>query len=261
MHMPLWIEGQIQKLIDSKKMVIFRSIGQSSPDVELQLHNIKMQLKDHFKVIKYSEKEMLWPNSITADAIIPFYKDLPYSWVADINSTSDITFCIQAATLRGPHCHFDDLERMTRGQQFRRLLLGPTNEDYEGIIRTDCPDYEGLLNTLSTSKIFMYSGTVPASYTLSVLEAMFIGVPTISITDRWYRSGFEQWVPPTLFEVPEWEPVISFDSPDEGNQLIRFLLDHPTVLHNQSVLTHEWATKHFGKEVIASQWVQFLENL
>lgn len=260
MHQPDWIYGQIDKLNTWNKSVIFRSIGQSSPDVELKLNHLKTTIPK-LKIVKYSNKELLFPNNAGADAIIPFYKDIPYRWKLD-TCFFDVAFCMQSALQRGNWTKFNDLFSVVQQAEINNtVLFGPGNEPLADQIAIQCPDYEGLVWGLSKSKILFYAGTIPASYTLTPLEAMFIGTPIITISDEWWRTGHDNWVPKGLFEVCDWIPDETCVDKTDAVEMLKRLLANPEWLETISLDNRAFVEKNYSKKVVGAQWSNFLETL
>jgi len=258
MHMPDWIQGQLAKLKQWGGTVVFRSIGQSSELVEQQLNNMKLVLGDQLKIVKYSKNELLWPNNAGADCIIPFYKDIPYTWNSD-DCMFDVAFCAQSAEQRGSWLKFNDLFAVTEEANIpNRVLFGPSNEGLADRIAVQCPEYSGLLWGFAHSEILLYSGTIPAAYTLVPIEAMMVGTPILTFTDDWWRKGHEHWVPKGMFDVCNWIPDEVMVNNLEGAEMLKRLLEHPDWLQTISEDNRKFAMKHFSPKAVEPLWKELL---
>jgi glycosyltransferase involved in cell wall biosynthesis len=78
--------------------------------------------------------------------------------------------------------------------------LGPGSEDIGG---PGALTYDEMRGWLRRARVYLYTGTQPASYTLGLIEAMMTGIPVVSIGPSWmdvFPYG------PDLFEGHELVP-------------------------------------------------------
>lgn len=174
MHIPDWIERNWDVLKGRK--VIWRTIGQSTPNVELRLTKCR---KEGLKIVRYSPFEKNIRNYIGEDAIIRFgkYKEDFIKWIGSIDQV--ITVC-QSMKSRSSDCNYDAFLHATRG--FRAKIYGQGNENVEEWLRADkIYSYEHLKKVYSENAVYLYTGTKPSCYTLNFMEAMMTGIPIVSI--------------------------------------------------------------------------------
>lgn len=273
MHDPdYWIGKQIYRFLEFKKPVVFRSIGQSSPTIESYLNQLKHNLGDLFKVIRYSVNEAFIASinpirpemyvPYLCDAVIPFCKDsteLRYTW-PNTEHDNNILFVTQSASQRGSHCHFDEVNLATKDIP-DRVLIGPNNEEWrsENLI-VDCPPYHRLLDYYATSRLFVYTGTVPASYTLAPIEAMAVGTPLITISRQWWARTHESWISPNVFEMPNLFPFVIANDEISLNKMCKELLSSDSLLFELSHRGRELYESTFSETVVRPLWKEFLDK-
>lgn len=146
------------------KTVVFRSTGQSNPHTEAILAKYK---REGLKIVRYSPFEKRIPGYCGEDAIIRFYKD-PDEYKGWIGGKAQVITIAQAMKKREPFLRFNIFEKATRG--FPRTLYGYNNDDvpFWGGALT----YEQLKQVLRENRVFVYTGTAPAPYTMAFQEAL-----------------------------------------------------------------------------------------
>ena len=131
MHNPTWIINNWDKMSD--KIVIWRTIGQSTSDVERSLAPYR---EKGLKIIRYSESERTLPNYIGEDAVIMFYKDANEFKDWNGNEKQIITVA-QSMPSRATFCNYDMFLRAT--DRFQRKVFavpGPiTSEVSKGTLQ------------------------------------------------------------------------------------------------------------------------------
>lgn len=174
-HFPIpWIVEQWPRL--RGRRVIWRTCGQSTPDLE----RVMAPLHDEgLQVVRYAESERAlatvgpWAGS---DALIHFGKypdDYPH-WIGDEAIVGNVT---QDMVGRGEACGLSYYLAATEGLPARPA--GPRSERLPGGI--GALPYPALLDYLTHIGVYLYTGTVPAPYTLGLLEAMLVGVPIVTM--------------------------------------------------------------------------------
>lgn len=271
MHMPDWILTQTDKLKIWNKPIIWRSIGQSSISVEAQIREMKFRHGDQIKIIRYSPNEAYIDtnNPFYEDDLIRFYKDqdeLKHVW-PDRFKTNDVLFVTQAASRRGNHCHFDEVNELLSCLP-RKMLIGPDNEEWvSSNLSVSCPEYPVLKDRYAESTVFVYTGTVPACYTLAPMEAMMVGTPILTINQDWWAKGHEQWLNSNVFEVPLWFPdqVLHtpsvFDSLNEVRAKVEMMIHDRDWQLRASENSREVALRLFNKKIAQQSWSNLLESL
>lgn len=240
--------------------IYFRSIGQSSDSVEISLANYKRALGDRFKIIRYSPNERHFPNYVGSDALIRFYKNKYEFKGWQYFEDRPVLFALQGASSRGQFGHFDEVAFYTKDIPYNRLLIGPRNSDMEAFgFRTEQPSYEGFKEILRRSPLLVYAGMIPASYTLTFMEAMMTGTPIVSIDRNMWADEHKHWCPPEVFEVDELIPeeCVVHKWEDLGPKVIE-LMSNPSKLARISHENRLNAETLFGENKIRSQWAKLL---
>lgn len=256
MHITEWITKNLEKL--KGKKIVWRTIGQSTPDKERDLGPYREQIK----IVRYSPKEQLIPSFIGQDAMIRFYKD--ENELKDWNGNSNqVISLMQSPVGRGLFVRYDLLEELTQG--FPRAIYGTETEQMswgKGRI-----GYEDMKKVLRDSRVFLYTGTFPASYTLSFIEAWMTGIPIVAIgKDLASPSGLvEPFQTQPLYEVHELiqNGVNGFIADDIAStrSYIDQLLKDKELATRIGKAGRESAIAYFGKDVVKAQWKAFFESL
>lgn len=254
MHSPEILFQNWHKLREKK--VIFRSIGQSTSAIEQRL---KPLVEDGLTVVRYSPKERNIPNFAGETAMIRFYKDPnEYSdWNGKKNKVINFT---QSLLGRRDFCHYDEIMQCTQG--FERMIYGTGNEDLGPLNGGELP-FELQKQAYRDNRVYMYGGTWPASYTLSLMEAMMTGIPVVSIGKKLAQvEKFEQF---DFYEVHEiiHDGINGFvsDDIDYLRDCIDRLLKDDLLAKKVSEAGRSRAIDLFGKSIIRNQWEELFERL
>lgn len=242
-HFPeRWIAGQWNRLLG--KRIIWRTCGQSDPDVESYMAPLR---KTGLQIVRYSPKERAFFEPMRRwageDALIRFGKypgDFP-EWSGSVKAVANLT---QNMKERGAFCGFRFWSEATEGLPV--IPAGAGSEEIGGIGRIS---YEATFDYWRTAGVHLYTGTSPASYTLSLIESMMAGVPTVSIA----ASAFPV---PGLFEG-DVIALASAATPEEARYKMRAMLRDP-VLMDWSGRARQRAIELFGIETVGAQWRSFL---
>jgi len=250
MHVPEWVTDNWDVLRD--KPTIWRSIGQSSSEVERKLQPSRAE---SLKIVRYSPHERNLPDYCGEDAVIRFYKngdEFP-PWQGDRVVVMNLT---QAMPSRGRHCNYELFRDVVA--PFGAELYGPGNEDAGELCKGQL-SYQALMQTLARARSFFYTGTYPACYTLGFIEAWMAGTPIVAI-------GRECWeidaaYSGELYEIPDLithgtDGFVCDDLADM-RQSLRRLLDDEEIARQVSNAARVAARNVFGKETIAQQWQEF----
>ncbi len=238
-----WIGGQWDAI--RHKRVIWRTIGQSNPRLEIEMRQYARQ---GMEVVRYSpaEKRAFEPLGCFAgeDAMIRFAKEpSDYGpWIGDWEVVGNIT---QNLDIRGEHCGLSFWQETTKDLPTR--LAGTGSERLGGIGELS---WNAMRLYLRHLRAYLYMGTQPASYTLGLMEAMLSGVPVVSIGPK------DMWLP-SLFEGHEiadrWH-----DTPTGARFLLQDLLSGWAYAADISEATRQRAIHLFGYETVGAQWLAFL---
>lgn len=263
MHISDWIRNNWHNI--KHKKVIWRSIGQSMQNTELELSMYKPL---GLKIVRYSPKESKILSYAGEDAMIRFYKDeLEFNnWKPE---NKDVITISQSMKKRRDFCGYRIFEEATKG--FDRYLYGPDNDDSE--IEGGQLNYNEMKKALRDSRVYFYTGTYPASYTLNFIEAMMTGIPIVAIgpsmanvaafATNEYTAGY---VPgQSTYEVHEIikNGVNGFVSDDIGylKSCIQQLIENDRLAEFISSEARKTAVELFGKKTIKKQWQDFLEKI
>lgn len=240
-YLDKWIVAQWERI--KHKRVIWRTCGQSDPRLERVMAPLRRQ---GLQIVRYSPKEAdtfapmgAWAGQ---DALIRFGKylsDYP-KWDPWDGSREYVANVTQNMADRGEFCGLSWYVQATAGLPARPA--GPGSEKLPGGV--GALDYEAMLRYLAGAGAYVYTGTVPASYTLGLIEALAVGVPVVSIGPKAWQG------PDELFEGHElsqaWE-----DDPRGA----RVTLDG--ILHGGIELP-EARLDRFDIRNVGPQWRQFL---
>lgn len=252
MHIPEWIENNWKAFGDVP--VIWRTIGQSWPSIEKHLQPFR---DAGMKIVRYSPRERCLDGYCGEDAVIRFGKptELAVPWTG--TNPRVVTFN-QKMRGRADRCCYDVFREATA--PFDCDLFGGANEDVPDIARGVVSQAEQQ-QILSDRRVFFFTGTYPASYTLAFIEAWLAGTPIVAIGPRLWENFPEYHG--ELNEIPDLiqNGVNGFVSDDiaELQQHIRQLLDDDELAHRISQAGRESAKRLFDKTVIQEQWRDFLK--
>lgn len=254
MHIPDWVINNWEVM--KHKVVIWRTIGQSVAHQELKLSHYRNQ---GMKIVRYSPMERNIPHFCGEDALIRFYKNPEEfgNWTGEDKRVINFT---QHMKQRDRACNFTFFEETTR--PFPRGLYGPGNE-IAGDFAQGRQSFDELKSLMRKSRVYFYTGTHPASYTLNFMEAWMTGIPIVAIGfDRGNSKSFPNH---RLYEIPELieNGVTGFVS-DDINELqvyINSLLNNDELAKSISVNARKRAIEVFGVDAIAPQWEAFLNGL
>lgn len=251
MHLPRFLQDNWEKI--KHKTVIWRSIGQSNPQIENEL---KKYRDEGLKIIRYSPLEEQIHNYIGHDTIIRFgkYKEDFINYTGKINQV--ITFA-QSASRRGMFCRYDLMKNISNDFNFK--IFGPDNEKCDLRCGGEIL-YEEQLYQLSVNKVYFYTGTWPAPYTLNFIEALFAGIPIVAIGKKLANIiGESPYEIPSIIKCGE----TGFFSDDivEIKKFIRNILNDSELKNKISDNAQKLAENMFGVSIIKEQWKAFIESL
>lgn len=231
------------------KRVIWRTIGQSTAATE---RRVKRMRDEGLEIIRYSPKEQNIQDYVGGDEIIRFYKDPEEFTNWNGNQKTVINFS-QSLKGRRNHCHYDEITASMVG--FDSKIYGTGNDDL-GPLNGGEVTYNRMKQLMRDSRVFVYGGTWPASYTLSFIEALMTGIPIVGISKA--MAHIPRYENIDFYEVDEI--IRCFDTVTEMRQDIQRLLDDYNYAFETSKVQREKAIELFGKEKIAKQWSDFLRK-
>jgi hypothetical protein len=172
MHIPEWITNNWENM--KHKRVIWRTIGQSTEAIESLL---KPYVAQGLEIVRYSPTEARIPGFAGESAIIRFYKD-PEEFKNWTGEEKEVITFAQNMKTRGEFCHFDLFEQSTSG--LNAHVYGPKNDD-AGLLNGGFLTYDQMKEKYRKGRVYFYSGTQPAAYTLNFMEAWMTGIPVVAI--------------------------------------------------------------------------------
>jgi hypothetical protein len=254
MHIPKWIQVNWEAM--KHKTVIWRTIGQCLSHQEVAMKPYRDQ---GLRVVRYSPKERTIPGFCGEDAMIRFSKDPAdfHSWNG--NEKAVITFA-QSMPARGQACNYHLFEAVTRA--YPRKLFGPGNEA-AGTMNQGKVPYDTLQKAMRDHRVYFYTGTHPASYTLNFMEAWMTGIPIVAIGpsngNASYFPGHKLYEVDSLIE----NGVTGFVSDDftELRKNIDQLMNDDKLAATISANARKRALEVFSKDKIKDQWTNFFTGL
>ena len=254
MHVPEWIEQNWEKF--KHKRVIWRTIGQSSPRIEERMAKYKAE---GLEIVRYSPREANLEPTAGCDKIIRFYKD--EAEFGDWNGAGNevITFA-QDMKHRGEFCNYDAFVEIAKG--FNGHVYGPKNEN-SGELNGGFLTYPDMRQKMRDGRVYIYTGTQPASYVLNLMEAMMTGIPVVAIGPIHANSlNNRNGINGDLYEVQDiiQNGVNGFISDDIEELRVRVqqLLNSQDLARRIGEMGRQKAIELFGKNVIKLKWKEFL---
>lgn len=236
-----WIGGQWGRI--RGKRVIWRTCGQISPQLEEFMEYLR---PEGLQIVRYSPKERFnGPYFAGQDALIRFGKE-PSEWDGWTGTEPVIGNVTQDMIGRGDACGLDSWLAATKGLPARPA--GPMSQELPGGV--GALGYEPMRDYLRSIRTYFYTGTVPAPYTLGLIEAMMTGVPVVSI-------GAEVWGLPDLFEGAEITGL-SANTAERAQTLLRAFLNDPHLAKAEGQKQRARAIDLFGMDTVREQWREFL---
>ena len=242
-HFPeRWIAGQWDRI--AHKRVVWRTCGQSNPQLEAYMAQARPL---GLQIVRYSPKERHLPNYAGEDALIRFGKDLAEygPWTGELKAVGNVT---QHMVERGDACGHTFWRDATEGLPV--MAAGPGSERLGGLGALSFDEMRAYLGRL---RVYLYTGTQPASYTLGLMEAMLTGIPVVSIGPAAFGRG---WIG-EVFEGHEITRLALDDPADARHKLTEILEDQ----HHAAEIGHDQrqrAIDYFGLDAAKADWAAFL---
>lgn len=250
MHKPEWIENNWEAL--RGRDVTWRTIGQSTPAIERRMQPFRDQ---GLKVVRYAKRENNIKDNVGCDKIIHFYKDGEEFGKYNGLNREAITFA-QNMVERGEYCNFKAFASIVHGMNAH--VYGPKNDE-AGELNGGFMTYADLQQKMRDSRVYIYTGTQPASYTLNFVEAFMTGIPMICVGPK-YANSLE--VAGDTYEIPDLiqNGVNGFVSDDLEylRKMTGILMNDLNMSRTIGAAGRQTALAFFGKDVIKSKWKEFL---
>jgi glycosyltransferase involved in cell wall biosynthesis len=237
------------------KRVIWRSIGQTTPTSEKVIKKYK---DEGLEIVRYSPKEYDYPFFAGGDTMIRFYKD-PDVFSGWIGDTKNVINLSQSLKVRKSFLHYDEIMGTMFGLDSK--IYGSGNNDL-GKFNGGEISFENMLDVMRHARVFIYGGTWPACYTLSLIEAMMLGVPVVAIGEEIaHLPQYER------FNFYEGEEIIEHgvsgfigNSVSELRKYTERLIGDHALAKKISEAGRQRAIDLFGKDEIYKRWDDFLKG-
>lgn len=251
MHLPEAIEKNWEKI--KHKRVIFRSIGQMVQHQEILIGRLAAE---GLQIVRYSPQESALPSYAGANAMIRFYKD-PAEYGGYRGDNPVVVNFSQSIVQRRNECHYEEVMELMGG--FNARIYGTDNQNLgKSEINGGTVTYEQQLEIMRSARAYVYSGTWPAPYTLSFIEALMTGIPVVALgpAHAHLNRGLD------FYEVHKiiQNGVNGFVS-DKLSDLkndIRTLLENQEYAREVGQAGRQTAIQLFGVDTIKQQWKAFL---
>ena len=255
MHKPEWALNNWTKF--KGKRVIWRTIGQSTPEIETSMSLPKAM---GLEIIRYSPEERNIEGYAGENAVIRFHVD-PDEFKGYTGEISKVMTVSQSMKKRIDHlgrdwCGYGIFDEASRNNA--RVVFGPGNEEipYSGGLLS----YDELREAYRKHRAYFYTGTYPASYTLNFIEALMTGIPIIAIGRK--LANLEIFPGMDVYEVDKIieHGVNGFisDSVEDLSEYVSFLLNRPKEAKKIGERGRKTAIEMFGIKNIKKQWEDFL---
>lgn len=236
--------------------VIWRSIGQSIPAVEDKIRPFR---EEGLEIVRYSPAEQTIARYVGTDAVIRFYKD-PDEWSGWTGERKSVINFTQSLKERGRFTGYRIINRVFEGMPAK--VYGPGNDDL-GIMSGGLLKNDEQIAVMRESRAYLYHGTYPASYTLSLIEAMMLGIPIVAVGPK-NGNSLEMFPEQSTYEVPSIiqhgiSGYVSDDPEQLKHHLNTLLADHK-LARSISAFGRARAIELFGKAKIKQEWKEFLEK-
>jgi glycosyltransferase involved in cell wall biosynthesis len=247
-----WLYPQWPKLKASGKRIIWRTVGQSGHENEWVAQTI---VRDGLEVVRYSPRESVIPNFAGEDTMIRFYKD-PDEYVGWHGQDRRVLIVTQNPVKRQNHVGTSWMLEATKNLPVR--IIGPQTEDIGGEGKVSPAE---LMEAMRSCRVMLYTGTIPASYTLGLIEAMMTGMPVVAIGPQawsWPTKALRPYAP-RLYEGHAIAPLYS-DSPSEAHDMLEELLADSRYAEHVGAVSRERAIALFAKDRVYKAWQGWLED-
>lgn len=246
-HDPNFIINNLDALANT--LTIRRTLGQTTSAAEQLLQ----PYRSAFKTVRYSPREQR-PGLLPADALIYFGK-FPDQYSDHTGGDYLLTFMSSAGRdLARPL--LADYRTITRG--FNARLYGMMNEDIEECLGI-CPE-DQQPGIYAGCRMYLYTHSLIACYTLNVMEAMLTGCPIIAPSARYVSEGnpHPDWSE-GMYEIQDFlrgGAGLTYDSVEEARRLIATVPDDELAAMSERAKT--FARERFDGGRIAGEWRSFL---
>lgn len=235
------------------KRTIWRSIGQSSRNIEMALSRYK---DVGLEVVRYSPRERNIPAYCGENAMIRFYKDPEEfkGWTGEEKIVINFT---QSLKKRGDHCGYLTFMKGTEG--LPRKVYGPGNDDLKEV-SGGLLTYDQQKEMYRKARAYFYYGTAPASYTLTLMEAMMTGIPVVAASPTFSANIYQQNTNEVEDIIQNGRNGFVGQSVDQIKEYLQKLLDDDKLAKEIGDAGRQTAIQLWGKEKIKREWREYLDG-
>jgi glycosyltransferase involved in cell wall biosynthesis len=236
-----WLQPQWNRLRDSGKRIVWRTIGQSGP---LNESLMLTPFTEGLEIVRYSPRERNLTPFAGETHMIRFYKD-PEEWSGWTGEDTVVINVTQNLYQRHPATNWEYWDMATA--DLPNIPIGAGSEVIGGV---GIVPFESMKNLLRSSRAYCYTGTQPASYTLGFIEAMMTGIPIVSITKEWMQM-------PPIFEADEL-CGFAFLDPVDAAKLLSVWINDEQAAKEVSEYQRSVAIDTFGLGTVGKAWLEYL---
>lgn len=254
MHVPDFLLNNQAVLFDFMNRggrVVWRSIGQSIPHVERQLLQFRL---NGMEVVRYSPMEDTIAENIGKDMMIRFGKD-PDEYLGWNGRNPKAVNFTQSLRQRGEFCGYETIRQV--GAKIPLTVYGPGNDNL-GKMGGGLVSYEEQRQILRDNRLYLYTGTYPASYTLGFIEAWMTGIPILAVGPK--LGNGPMFPGQQTYEVAQLIGDFFGAASDNVDALIaiaKHLLSDHGAAKEYSDLSSQKARRMFSTTVIKPLWESF----
>jgi hypothetical protein len=245
--------------------VVYRTIGQNDEAQEVWAKFQITRSKGRVRTVRYSPMERNILQYAGEDALIRFGKRTSDFLPRSKADGRVVSFCAGLSTReRRATCNYRFYRAATA--DFKRALYGSGNTDepnhYPAIT------YFEQKKVLAEAGVYFCLGTLPASYTLNLIEAMAAGAPVVTIGRDVIAvtPGVREAVRlPDVYEVPDIlagaPGELVANTLEEARESLTNLLENEQLALNTGAWCRRRANELFGFEEISEKWAFLLNSL
>jgi hypothetical protein len=252
MHVPEWIEANWERM--KHKRVIWRTIGQSTPALEMRM---KRYVNEGLEIVRYSPTERRLENYAGENALIRFYKDEEEFSLWNGQALEMITIA-QNMKQRGEFCNYGVFEEMSRLVPSK--LYGNKNEE-SGELSGGYLSYDEMKQKYREGRMYFYTGTQPAAYTLNFIEAFMTGIPIVAIGEKIANSlgiAGKSYEVQEILESGDSLGLVGYDIPSLKHY-VELLYNNRALADKISQSARIKAISLFGKKTVKQDWKNYLK--
>ena len=251
MHVSRWLFFNWEKI--KHKRVIMRTIGQNTIENEGHLRPLRY---DGLEIVRYSPREKTIASYAGQDAIIRFYKD-PEEFKGWTGEKKQVMTIAQSMKDRDQSCNYYFFKDSTEG--FPRKLYGTPSKQEDELYSGEI-EFEKMKKELRESRVYFYTGTYPASYTLGFIEALMTGTPIVALGPIMGSSPTHP--DQDTYEIPDFSEnntnILLADDIYTARKHISRLMTDDDFAAQISENGRKTAIKYFDKEKIKEHWKIYL---